>query len=234
MTRYSAPLTLSRRSLLAVGGSTLVLAGCGGIVGPSDPPPQIYVIQPQLQALSSMPKVPWQLVVGQPSASESLDTLRIALIRGQALDYYANAQWTDSVPLLFQTLLVQSFENSGKVVAVASATEGVRADYVLGTEIRNFEAHYASDNGAPTIVVDVVARLLTVDQRDVTATLFSRHEAPAARNDLPSVVSAFDQAVGATLGEIAAWTLRQNAAPPTPASAEEPPPTKKHRRHRSN
>jgi len=234
MTRYSAPLTLSRRSLLAVGGSTLVLAGCGSIIGPSNPPAQIYVLQPQLQALSDAPKVSWQLVVAEPSASESLDTIRIALIRGQALDYYANAQWTDSVPLLFQNRLVQAFEYSGKIEAVAGSTDGVHADYVLAAEIRNFEAHYTTENGAPTIVVDVVARLMSIDQRNVAATLFSHHEASAARNDIPSVVSAFDQAAGAALEDIAAWTLRQNAAPPAPAAAEEPTTTKKHHRHHGN
>jgi cholesterol transport system auxiliary component len=211
-----------------------VLAGCSGIIGPSGPPAQIYVLQPQLSALSDAPKVSWQLVIGEPSTSESLDTLRIALIRGQGLDYYANAQWTDSMPHLFQNLLVQAFETSGKIAAVAGSTEGVRADYVLGTEIRSFEAHYATENGAPTIVVDVVARLMGIDLRVVIATLFSHHEAPAARNDIPSVVSAFDQAVGATLEDIAAWTLRQNMSPAAPAAAEAPPPARKHHRHGSN
>jgi cholesterol transport system auxiliary component len=230
MTSYSPPL--SRRSLLALGASALVLAGCSNVIGPSLPMPQIYVLQPQLHSLQDAPAVSWQLAIAEPSASESLDTIRIALIRGQVLDYYANAQWTDGVTRLIQTQLVEAFENSGKIKAALSSTDGVRADYLLETEIRDFEARYATDNGAPTVVVDIVARLLTIDRRDVVATLFSHHEAPAARNDIPSVVAAFDTAAGAALEEIASWTLRQNAASPEQPAPAEPVTPQHHRRRK--
>ena len=232
MTRYSVLLSTSRRGLLVAGASALVLAGCGNLIGPSGPPAQIYVLQPTLGPLQDAPHVSFQLVVAEPNASESLDTIRVALIRGQMMDYYANAQWTDAVPHLVQTFLVQAFEGSGKIGAVASSTDGIRADYVLATEIRNFEAKYASDNGPPTIVVDIVARLLTIDHRDVIATLYSHHEAPAARNDIPSVVAAFDQATGASLEEIATWTLRQSPASSSSATpAANAPSPRRHRVH---
>ena len=60
-----------------------------------------------------------RLVVDIPIASESLDTDRIALIRDRTkFDYYANSLWTDRVPLLVQTLLVEAFENDGSIAQV--------------------------------------------------------------------------------------------------------------------
>ena len=44
---------------------------------------------------------------------------RIALHRASVeLEYYARANWTDLAPAMIQTLVVESFENSGKIVAV--------------------------------------------------------------------------------------------------------------------
>ena len=84
MTNYSAHLPLSRRGLLVSSTALLLLSGCGGLIGPSNPPPQIYVLEPDLHGLSDVPEVSWQLAVGTPDASESLDATRIALHRGAA------------------------------------------------------------------------------------------------------------------------------------------------------
>ena len=39
---------------------------------------------------------------------------------------------------MVQTLLVESFENTGKIVAVARKATDIRADYVLKTDLREF------------------------------------------------------------------------------------------------
>ncbi len=222
---------LSRRALLASGSSALLLAGCSGsLIGPSNPPMKLYVLQPDLQPLTDVPAVSSQLAIAAPDAPESLDTERIALYRGETMDYFADAQWTDSAPRVLQLLLTEAFERSGKIAAVAGATEGLRADYTLETELRDFEAHYTSENGAPTIVVDIVARLLEAQHRDVAGTLNSHHEAQAAANDVASIVAAFDKATSAALEEIAAWTLHTIPSMQTAAPPAAPPPTR--RRHR--
>jgi cholesterol transport system auxiliary component len=229
MTKYSAHLPLSRRGLLVGSASLLFLSGCSGLIGPSGPPPQIYVLAPDLHALSDAPAVAWQLAIAAPDASESLDTPRIALHRGATLDYYADARWTDAVPLLIQSKLVEAFEKSTKVPAVAATSDAVRADYVLESTLRDFEARYDSQNGAPTIVVDIVVRVVTVGRNDVIATHDFHQEAPAARNDIPSVVAAFNQAASATFEEIVSWTLRTARVE---KSEPVPPATRASRRHK--
>jgi len=73
------------------------------------------------------------------------------------MDYYANSQWTDRVPLLLQSLLVEAFEKSGRIAAVGRETAGIRADYVLETEIRDFEAYYAVPDAAPNVRANITA-----------------------------------------------------------------------------
>ena len=73
-----------------------------------------------------------RLVVDIPTASESLDTDRIALIRDRTrFDYYANSLWTDRVPLLVQALLVEAFENDGSIAQVARDAQTLTPDYLL-------------------------------------------------------------------------------------------------------
>jgi cholesterol transport system auxiliary component len=231
MTKYSAYMPQSRRGLLVSSTFLFLLSGCSGIIGPSGPPPQIYVLQPDLHVLDEAPRVSWQLAIAAPGASESLDTPRIALHRGATLDYFADARWTDAVPLLVQAKLVEAFEKSARIPAVAATSDAVRADYVIETTLRDFEARYDSQNGAPTIVVDIVVHLVTAGRNDVIATHDFHQEAPAARNDIPSVVAAFNQAAGAAFEEIAGWTLHEPAVEKTGAvpSTTPAPVTRRHK-----
>jgi ABC-type uncharacterized transport system auxiliary subunit len=52
-------------------------------------------------------------------------------------------------------------------------------------------------------------------QGKVVASLNARQTGPASANSVPSVVAAFDQAVGATLAQIVTWAL----SAPKPASS---------------
>ncbi len=230
MTKYSAHLPPSRRGLLAGGACLLLLSGCSGLIGPSNPPPQIYVLQPEFRALGDASAVNWQLAIAAPDASESLDTARVALHRGANLDYFADARWTDAVPMLIQAKLVEAFEKSTKIPAVAATSDAVRADFVLETTLRDFEARYDSQNGPPTIVVDIVVRVVAVGRNDVVATHNFHDEATAARNDVPSVVAAFNQAAGAAFEEIVGWTLRTARVEKSePASPMIPPAPRRHK-----
>jgi cholesterol transport system auxiliary component len=212
-------------------GATLALAGCS--IGPSSPPAQIYVLEPPFAAQTDVPMSGAQLAVAAPDLANVLDTQRIALSRGQNMDYYADAQWTDNTARLLQTLLVEAFEKSGKIGSVGRDSDGIHADYILDTELRDFAAHYAGADGAPTITVDIEAKLVTSDRRTVVATLDASKTAPASANSVPAVVAAFNQATGAALEDIVGWTLRKTAAPVPPDTAAAPAtPHRRHRRHR--
>ena len=90
-----------------------------------------------------LPHVSWQLVVEEPSAAGGLATQRIALRTNLLeLDYFAGSRWTEGAPRLVQTLLVESFENTGRIVAVGRQSIGLRSDFNLKSELREFQAEY--------------------------------------------------------------------------------------------
>ena len=67
---------------------------------------------------------------------------------------------------MVQTRIVDSFENSHKIVAVARESIGLRANYVLQSDLRNFEAMYFY--GKPPIVhVRIVAKLVRMPDRQI-------------------------------------------------------------------
>jgi cholesterol transport system auxiliary component len=196
---------VSRRTALVGAAGALVISGCSVLQGPAVP--QLYVLRPQVAA-SMGPRVTWRLAVAAPDAAASLDTSRIALTRSATtMDYFANAAWTDRVTLLVQRQLIQAFDSSGRIVSVDRDTSGLEADYVLQTEIREFQARYDTPDGAPQIVVNIQAKLARMPQREIATSLSAMQQAMAAANDLDSIVVAFNQAAGAAIAQIVAGTL---------------------------
>ena len=130
---------LSRR--LVPSAFIFALAGCSGLFGGE--PIHLYRLTPKSTYPPNLPHRSVQLLVDVPLAPAGLDNSRIALSRSPvSIDYFADSEWTDRAPLLVQTALLQSFENSKTITAIDRESVGLRADFVLRTEIRHFEAVY--------------------------------------------------------------------------------------------
>jgi cholesterol transport system auxiliary component len=200
--------TASRRRFLILSGASLLVAGCADLIG--ERPPQLFRLQPAPSDASDLPAVPWQLIVSEPIAPQGLDTTRIALSRSPIrLDYFADSAWTDRTPAMIQGLIIESFENTGKIRAVGRLLGDLRAEYGLQTELRDFEAQYdGTKDGPPKIHVRVEARLFRLQDREVVGTMSFTAERTPARNDIDSIVAGFDDALGTVLTRLVAWTLR--------------------------
>ncbi|MEA2755380.1 MAG: cholesterol transport system auxiliary component [Aliidongia sp.] len=202
------PDLASRRRFLSLSGASLLLAGCSGLIEPR--PPQLYMLPLKPGDAADLPLVSWQLIVAEPVAPESLDTARIALSRSPTkLDYFAQSAWSDRAPAMIQGLIIESFENSGKIVAVGRFASDLRTDYVLQTELRDFEARYDGPSAPlPKVYVRVEAKLVKMPERDIIGNMVFTQEVTPARNDIDSIVAGFDEALGNVLGGLVAWTLR--------------------------
>ena len=203
------------RRLFLLSATSLLLAGCGDVLGPP-PPSQIYVLRPSPPRAASGVKAGWALAVARPDASELLDSERIALARSATrFDYYANAVWPDRLPNLIQTALLAGFEASGRIDAVAREGDAVHADYELLTDLRDFEARYASLDAAPTVDVTLIAHMAGAHSRKIVASLSASFAEPAAANNVDAVVEAFDTALAKAVAQIVDWALL--LPPPSPA-----------------
>jgi cholesterol transport system auxiliary component len=194
------------RAFLAPPLATLA-AACEGLVPGKGPPPVLYRLTPKSTFPKDLPTVGWQLVLELPLANAGLSTTRIALYRNPThLEYYARASWTDRAPSMVLTLMIESFENSGRIVAVGRESVGLRSDFVLKTELREFQSEYYGGD-LPTAHVAINAKLVQSANRTIVGSrnFEARHEARADR--LEDIIEAFDAALGKSLKKLVEWTL---------------------------
>jgi cholesterol transport system auxiliary component len=190
----------------ACGAVAVLLAGCE-LIKAAEEPVDLYTITPKSTFDPSLPDVYWQLAVDIPVAAANVNTGRIAIAMSPtSSDYYSKTAWTDRAPVMVQTRIVDSFENSKKIVAVARESIGLRANYVLQTDLRNFEAMYFY--GQPPIVkVRIVAKLVRLPDRQIIGAATFERCVRARADKVPKVVAAFDQALGSVMKRLVAWTL---------------------------
>jgi len=202
------PVTLLLCAML-VGGCSVPLPGTGER-------PQLYVLTPKSSYPDDLVHVDWQLLVEKMSSPAALDTARIAVSYSPIeIDYFARANWTDRAPEMVQRLIVESFENSGRIVAVGSDAVGLRSDLLLKAELREFQAEYGKKGDSiaggdpPRVRVRINGKLVKMPERVIVASKTFEQVVTADRNALDGIVTAFDDALGHTLKQIVVWTLTE-------------------------
>jgi cholesterol transport system auxiliary component len=184
------------------------LTGCGSLLPQPATPPRLYTLTAATDFPTGLPKVRAQLLVDTPAAQASLDSTRIALSRSPtSIDYFADAAWTDRAPLMVQSLIVESLENSGRITAIARESLALRADFILKPELRHFEAVYRNGAEAPTALVQINVKLIAMPDRTIVGQRTVEGTAVAARNEIAAIVEAFDAAFHQAARQIVDWTL---------------------------
>ncbi len=195
------------KTMTLVAFATLTSA-CAGVLPGTGPPPRLFRLTPKNTFPDGLPTVDWQLVIEPPLAPAGLDTTRIALHRAVIeLEYYARANWTDLAPAMIQTLVVESFENSGKIVAVGRESLGLRADFVLKMELREFQSEYTT-NERPNAHVRLNAKMVKMPQRTIIGSESFEARVGANADRIEDIVGAFDKALGKALKDLVVWTLQ--------------------------
>jgi len=111
--------------------------------------------------------------------------------------------------VLLQGLLVEAFENDGTIAEIGRNARTLTPDYVLQTEIRDFQASYAAPgDDSPAAVVALALSLVRMPERQMVGQTVITESSSASRNTLDSIVEAFDVAVGKVLVRSIAWTTR--------------------------
>lgn len=196
-------------------GATLLLSGgCAGLglLNEASTPNDLYALTPKSTFDPNLPRLQQQIVVEEPTATAAVDTDRIAVQPSPLeVQYVPGARWVDRAPLIVQALLIESYENSGKVGAVGRSTVGLRADYAIVTDLREFQARIPNAETEGPLEVHVRLNIKVIDAFEdrIIASNSFEELAVATTDDMGDIAVAFDEALGDTMRDAVEWSVRK-------------------------
>ena len=195
--RASSPSTHRSLAALAVAAALSgLLAGCG-----SGAAPATY----DLAALPGSGRplgVGRSVVVAEPVTLQTFDGDRIIVKDASGgVSFLGGGQWSDRLPRLVQTRMIQSFENAGRLRSVSRPGDRVTADYNLISEIRSFEV----SAGTGEAVVALSAKLVSESTNRVAAARIFEARVRVSAVDAPNAARGLDEALSGVLGQMARW-----------------------------
>ena len=192
-----------------------LLSGCAGLstLNSASKPTNLYLLTPKSTFAAGLPRLKQQIIVDEPTATAAVNNDRIAVQPTPLqIQYLPGVRWVDRAPVFIQTLLIESYENTGKVGAVGRSAVGLRADYIIVTDVREFQAR-APNNAAPDSPLEIHVRLnikvvdAALDQI-IASRSFEEFE-PTVSDKAEDIVEAFDEALGDALRDSVEWSIRK-------------------------
>ncbi len=190
----------------------MFVSGCsggvlGGLVGTGNNPTPTF----DLSAPTSFGALPARarglLAIELPTALQILDTEKVVISPSAGeVAYLSDAQWVDRLPRLLQARIVQSFENSSRIRAVAKTQDRINADYLLVVDIRQFGI-VAYDG--PTAAVELSVKIVYQRGGRIAAASVFRSRVAASGTTGSAATLALDQAFSDVLVQMVKWTSRR-------------------------
>lgn len=203
-------LLLARATALS---TALAVPACTPFTLTRREPATLHRLTPLTTVPDNLPVLDRRLLIEPPTAASGLNTARIPLRpEPTLLDYFANAQFVEVVPIMVQSLVRESLDATGALDVLGPDATGLRPDYVLRLHIQDFQAEY--DQGVtrpPLIDIRMQLRLLGLPRRESLATARGRQTVRADGTAVETVILAFDQAMGLVLRRIVTWTIDEIA-----------------------
>ena len=162
----------------------------------------------------------WQLVISEPTTLLAFNTDKI-LTRPSPDESLPidNARWSDSLPILVQAKLLETFENAGYAQSVSRTIGDFASNAQLQIDIRQFDVVTSGD---PAAEIVFLAKLLGPGGEIVDTHLF-KTSAPATGSDARASVDALSTAFDKIEVALLEWTTAKLDAAPTPPVTVEPP-----------
>ncbi|NOE34278.1 MULTISPECIES: ABC-type transport auxiliary lipoprotein family protein [unclassified Ruegeria] len=192
-----------------------LIGGCAGLgtLQQAAKPNDLYLLTPKSTFSSALPRIQKQIVVEEPTATAAVNTDQIAIQPTPLqVQYLPRARWVDRAPLIVQTLLVESYENSGKVAAVGRSTVGLRADYVIAPDLREFQGIVVQETEtSKSVRIEVRMNIKVIDEYEdkIIASSSFQENVVAASEQTPDLIEAFDKALGRAMRDAVEWSIRR-------------------------
>jgi cholesterol transport system auxiliary component len=147
-------------------------------------------------------------VVEIPTTSGVLNTNRI-MIRPDILQaqYLPDVRWGDEVPVMMQTLMLRSLENTNGLLYVSRRPLDGVSDYTVFTELMDFQAELTTNGSGAIISISMTSRIVRESDTSIVAGKTFTSKQIATSTDTPAIVLAFNRASDALLIDFADWTI---------------------------
>lgn len=213
-----------------------ILAGLERFAGGGKAKPGIYSLTPLPAAADCSTPTRPLLVVPEPQAPMAFNSDRVVIV-GDAPENapFEKAQFTDNIPAVVQSKLVESLEGTGCFGSVTRPLDTLEPSDQLQIEIRQFAVALKPQ---PRADVEIAVKLVSAGGK-IEASRGFHQSAELAAIDAPSAVAALDGAFGKVLADAIPWVAKlppseepakddgNNAAPddvPEPPEPEPPAP----------
>lgn len=193
--------------LVAIFVLSATISSCALITPPKAPPETYDISAPRsFPGLRSGTRA--QILVKAPTSLKALNSQNIVVKpTASVITYLKGAQWSDDLPIMVQTKLVEAFENTGRAGAVAKPGDGLVIDYQILTAIRAFEVSVGGGN--KTAVVEFSVRLLSDRNGKVIKSKVFKATSPFSGGKNDDYVDALDVAFDRVARDIVMWVLRR-------------------------
>ena len=203
-------MTLPRRFfLLGAVGAVPLLSGCSAISALNDATTPLDAYELRAPALPQSGRtLPRGLSFEAPTTSGALEEDRI-LIKPNAVQslYLPGARWSDKAPLMFQTVMLRAFEDTGALSYVGRRPLGGVGDVALISEITDFQAELGPDGRSAATRIRLTARMVRESDARVLARRSFEAVAESQSTDTLEIVQAFNRASDEILGDLVRWAL---------------------------
>jgi phospholipid/cholesterol/gamma-HCH transport system substrate-binding protein len=199
-----------------------ILAGIERMTGGGKGTAPLYSLKPAADLPPPPEEAPdWQLVIPEPTTLLAFNTDKI--LTKPAPDEslpLENARWSDSLPILVQAKLLETFENAGYAQRVSRTIGDFASNYQLSIDIREFDI---STKGAPEAQIVILAKLLSPESEIIASRKFETW-APATGSEVRDYVDALSAAFDKMEREILDWTTKEIETAPVSVTVEPPAP----------
>lgn len=187
------------------------LSGCSALSALNDAsqPLEIYELRtPEVTGTASRRST--EVIVEEPIASGALATERI-MVQPAPLQaqYLPGVRWSDTAPVMLQTLMVRSLAETGALASVGRSPVGTRADFAVLSELTDFQVEAGEAEADVLVRVRLIVRLVQESDSRVVASRTFANTASAPSTDPAPVAAAFDAATSRLLSDAVSWIVLQ-------------------------
>ena len=200
---------MSRMMLFAM--LAALLSGCGAIsaIGDATTPLDAYDLRaPADGPVAQGRPIQRDLIIEIPTASGALDTDRI-MIRPHPLQaqYLPRSRWSDTTPVMLQTLMLRSIENANALRYVGRRPLAGAGDFALISELTDFQAELDTESDTAMIRLRMVARIVRESDASILATRTFSSSAAAPSLETLDLVARFNTAAEPMMRDLTGWVL---------------------------